>query len=222
VIAATSVQELPLRSRKAAQTRLGLVDALVEALRDRPFDQITVRSLCSVVGISEPTFFKHFPCKEDLLVLFVQLWSIGLAIKIDDESLSGRETVALVFDETARQMRTAPRVMHEIIAHQMRSEGPPQVAPPTFAELVTHFGDEPAAWHMAPVPVQGLIAKGLERARDRQELPAETALEDATWALVSIFFGVPASTRSPRNVARRYRQAVDLVWAGLGRKTGSQ
>ena len=120
--AATQPQQLPLRERKAAQTRLALVDALVEALRERPFAEITVRSLCQEVGISEPTFFKYFPRKEDPLVLFVALWSIGLAVRAADDSLSGRDIVEMIFAETAREMQRSPRVMHEIIAHQMRAD----------------------------------------------------------------------------------------------------
>ena len=207
--------QLPLRMRKAARTRLALLDALVERLRERPFSKITVRSLCAEVHISEPTFFKHFPAKEDLLVFFVQLWSVGLAVRADDEALSGHELITLVFDETARQMRSAPRVMHEIIAHQMRLEAPPKLAAPSVAELAKRFPDEPRAWTMKPVPIQDLLRGGLERARDRGELPADISLTDATWALVAIFFGVPASTRSTSHVSRRYRSAVALVWSGL-------
>ena len=94
-------------------------------------------------------------------MFFVHLWSVGLSLRVEDEALSGRQIVALVFDETARQMSTAPRVMHEIIAYQMR-----------------------------------LIA-------------------DATWALVALFFGVPASMRSANRISRRYRSGVELIWRGL-------
>jgi len=201
--------------RKAAQTRLALVDAMVAALSERPFAKITVRSLCAEVSISEPTFFKHFPAKEDVLVLFVQLWSVGLAARFADDSLGGHEVVAELFEETARQIRTAPRVMHEIIAHQMRSESAPRLAPPSPAELVLRFGDGPGVREMKPVAVQDLIRRGLERARELGEIPRDTVLADATWALVALFFGVPASTRSPNHIARRYRRSLALVWAGL-------
>ncbi|RLB45654.1 MAG: hypothetical protein DRJ42_29460 [Deltaproteobacteria bacterium] len=213
---AAHLQELPLRERKAAKTRLGLVEALIEALRERPFDEITVRSLCQEVGISEPTFFKYFPRKEDPLVLFVALWSIGLGVRAADESLSGKGIAALVFEETARQMKRSPRVMHEIIAHQMRAEAPPRGAPPTRSELMMYFGDEPLAWDMKPVPVQDLMALAINRAKARGELPVGASVTDAVWTLVAVFFGVPASTRSQRVVARRYRRALDLVWAGIG------
>ncbi|MBW2464327.1 MAG: TetR/AcrR family transcriptional regulator [Deltaproteobacteria bacterium] len=213
---AAHLHELPLRERKAAKTRLAVVESLVDALRDRPFDQITVRSLCQEVGISEPTFFKYFPRKEDPLVLFVALWSIGLAVRAADESLSGKDIAAMVFDETARQMKRSPRVMHEIIAYQMRAEAPPTGAPPTRSELMMRFADEPLAWDLRPLPVQDLIGLAVTRAKDRGEIPRGASVADATWTLVAVFFGVPASTRAQRVVARRYRRALDLVWAGLG------
>lgn len=210
--------QLPLRARKSAQTRIDLVDTLVEALCEKSFADITVRSLCTEVGISEPTFYKYFPCKEDMLVLFVQLWSIGLAVKVANPSLSGREAIAMVFDETARQIKRSPRVMHEIIAYQMRSEIPFASKPPSQAELMMRFVDTPAAWAMKPVTIQDLVGQGLVRAVAQEELPTATSLADATWTLVAVFFGVPASERSARNIARRYRSALETVWLGFGGK----
>ncbi len=156
-----------------------------------------------------------------MLVFFVQLWSIGLAVKIANPSLSGREVASMVFDETARQIKRSPRVMHEIIAHQMRSETPFTTVAPSQAELMMYFPDTPDAWEMKPVSIQDLIDQGLARAVANGELTAETSLPDARWTLVAVFFGVPASEHSARNIARRYRNALETIWLGLGGKDQS-
>ena len=76
---ADAFDALPLRQRKFARTKLGLLEAAMAAIRDRPLDEVTVRELCEAVEISPAGFFNYFPKKTDLLVYYVQLWSIEMA-----------------------------------------------------------------------------------------------------------------------------------------------
>ncbi|WP_395336723.1 TetR/AcrR family transcriptional regulator [Novosphingobium sp. BL-8H] len=57
------------RSTDARALRSGraLQDALLELLQRKPFDQITVRDICSQAKIHYATFFRHHETKESLL-----------------------------------------------------------------------------------------------------------------------------------------------------------
>jgi AcrR family transcriptional regulator len=133
---------------------MALLNALIEALQTKSFGSVSVKSLCAVAETSEPTFFNHFGSKEEVLVYFVRLWSIDVLERLADECLSGRESIALIFDETARQMAAAPRVMHEIIGSQMRREKPSELPGPTLAELMLRFPKRPSTWDLQPQPAE--------------------------------------------------------------------
>jgi hypothetical protein len=68
--------DFPLRQRKYARTKLALMNAALERLKDKSLEEISVRELCEEAEVSEATFFNYFPSKTDLLVYFVQLWTI--------------------------------------------------------------------------------------------------------------------------------------------------
>lgn len=52
---------------RAVRTREALRQALLELLRARPFEQITIRDIAALAGTGYTTFFRHHPTKEALL-----------------------------------------------------------------------------------------------------------------------------------------------------------
>jgi AcrR family transcriptional regulator len=204
---------LPLRARKAAATRLGLVDAAVQRLRRQPFDELSVKELCRDVGISEPTFFNHFDGKHDLLVLYVQLWSVEVQQQIADAP-TAYDALARLFEHTAEAIARTPRLMAEIIAHQMRATRPPKLAP-TRAELALRFGES----ERAPRPLPSLVEDAVERAVRARELPGDVDREAAAALLGALFFGAPAAQRDARAVRAIYASGLRTIWHGLGGRT---
>lgn len=49
------------------RSRNALSGALLDLLRERPFDQLTIREITSRAGTGYATFFRHYPTKEALL-----------------------------------------------------------------------------------------------------------------------------------------------------------
>src|SRR5262245_57523197 len=115
--------DLPLREQKHARTRVGLVDALIERLAARPLADIPAAELAAAVGISQATFFNHFPSKDHLLGGFIQLWSVEVAAlsrRISAESDSALAAIEALFEFTAAAITPRPQVMLEIVALQAR------------------------------------------------------------------------------------------------------
>ena len=52
----------------AIDTKQLFADAMLELLTEKPFEAITVKSLCASTGASRQTFYNHFLDKYDLLV----------------------------------------------------------------------------------------------------------------------------------------------------------
>ncbi len=208
--------DIPLRKRKAAATRLALLDALHDALDQRGFSEIRVKDLCGHVAISEPTFFKYFPSKVDLLTYFLQLWSVETQCRAEEAApRSGIEYLLVVFDETAACWARQPRLMAEVFAHQQRVAPDLGHAPPGFADLRLRFPAAPAATERTPLCPAELIRIGLQRALEVRELPGSTNLEAAGQAIAGLFYGVPASGVKPAAIREVYRRSLHLLWLGL-------
>ncbi|MFC1620420.1 TetR/AcrR family transcriptional regulator [Candidatus Neomarinimicrobiota bacterium] len=213
----------PLRQRKYARTKLALMNAALERLREKPLEEISVRELCEVAEVSEATFFNYFPGKTDLLVYFVQLWIIeaGWHAQRALEAGSGLGAIEAIFEFTARRHAENPEVMAEMIAYQARRKAGIPLRTITEVEKKTVFPDlegieqVPAAGLDSILP--GLIAKAVEQG----ELAEDTDISTIGLTLAAVFFGIPIVQQDmkQRSVAELYRSQLNLIWAGLKART---
>jgi AcrR family transcriptional regulator len=213
--------KLPLRQRKFAQTKLGLMKAAVAAMRRRPLEEISTPELCAAVSISNASFFNYFPKKTDLLVYFIQLWSLEMTWHgrrlVQECGGGGLAAIEEIFALTARQVVKDPRIMAEIIAHQARMSAPENPHEISLAERLLAY---PELRGIETLPAEGLdslLPPFLERAVAAGELPKDLDRETAMQAIISVFFGVPIVCR-PRDVHAvepMYRRQLRLIWAGL-------
>jgi AcrR family transcriptional regulator len=215
-----TIADIPLRERKQAQTRLALLDAVVARLDgSHTFDEIGIRELCDAANISEATFFNYFPRKTDVLVYFVQIWSLDLAWRVRQSAstTSARASIETIFASTAREMRAHPGVMAEIIAHQARVSAPVAPTEVSLAERLAAFPDRPGIEEVPAVGLDGLIPPLLARAVALGELPRTLDQRAAFLGLAAIFFGVPLILRrfDPEGIESAYRQQLSIYWAGL-------
>ena len=215
----TGIEQISLRERKYARTKLALLDAAVKRMLDRPFDSISVRELCDEAMVSEATFFNYFPKKSDLLVYFVQLWSIDVAWhgRQSSRGEGGLAAIAAIYDRTAERTSKRPRVMNEIIAFIARERGTAQFKPISLAERLMAY---PELDLVDDLPADGfdtLVSKNLEVAIEKGELPAATNVLQTRIHLEAIFFGIPLVTgvAGADKLKETYRQALQLVWAGI-------
>ncbi len=181
---------MSLRERKAADTKIGLIEALLARIDERPLSAISVAELCDDVDVSPATFFNYFPTKEALLVYFIQLWSVQMAAVVEAHPKHDPlGAVEALFRATAEQHARNPGVMAEIVALQARTDlelGPP----PTDAELRRAFPEQPAVLEAArDAGLEALVPPLLERAVALGELPGDAPLPAIFGAVASIFFG---------------------------------
>lgn len=212
------IAELSRRERKLAQTRLGLLQALLERLEARPLEAIGVKELCDAVDISEASFFNHFPSKRDLLVYHVQLWSVEAAWHARQAARQGpRAAIQAVFRFTGQEASRHPRVMAEVIAFQARLFEPPRPRPLTRAERLLAFPALEGGEAVEALGMEEVLLPYIGEAIARGELPQKLEPRTALLALASVFFGVPLilGPRAPRAIEAAYLQQLELVWRGL-------
>lgn len=223
----TTLDDLPLRPRKFALTKVGLLNAAVERLDRVSLEELQVRELCQAVDISEASFFNYFPKKADLLVYFVQLWTLDVAwhaLLSAPRPSTAREAIERIFEFSGRQAAEHPGVMAEVLAAQARLTEEPRVPELTLAERLAAFPGRPGVEGLEARGLDSLFPELLQQAVKGGELPRKTDVQAAFLGLTAIFFGVPTVLRriDPRAIAPAYRQQLSIYWSGLTVGTNSR
>lgn len=207
---------MTLRERKLARSRLALLDAFVARLDQRPIEEISVRELCAAAEVSEATFFNHFDGKAELVVFFIQLWSLEQAWYAR-KNLAERGALAAVeelFERTAVSVAEHPRVMGEVVAAQARLAAPVPHRALTPAERMLRFPELPGIEALPAEGQESLLPGLLEEAVRRGELPPGTDVQGIFLHLAALFFGTPTALKAvdPRLVGPAWRAQLALVW----------
>ncbi len=92
------------RQMRSEQTKLKLFDTAVQLLRDKPFEEITIRDIVANAGVSIGTFYNYYGTKMDV---FYQSYSVADKYFADTvapqlQCGSARERIFLFFDYYAR------------------------------------------------------------------------------------------------------------------------
>ena len=132
---------LPLREKKFARVRLTILSVILQLTKERSLADISVREICELAQVAPATFFNYFRSKEDVLVYYMQLWSIPVTLQCRAVAAQGTvlDAVVAVFDYTAHEMEQYPRLMFEIIAYIAHATEPPHLPSLTRAERLLAF-----------------------------------------------------------------------------------
>jgi len=217
---AADVLRLPLRQRKLAAVKLALLDEALRRMVTSPLEDIRVRDICEAVEISEATFFNHFPRKTDLLLYFIQLWSLEMSWHAERvaQRLGGLKAIEEVFAMTARRVRERPNVMAEIISFQARMREPPKLGEVSMAERMLRFPDLLGMESVKSRSIEEVLAPLVDQAVKAGDIPPGTERTALVTALATVFFGAPSifRCRQGRGVGAAYKAHLRFLWKSLG------
>lgn len=210
-----------LRETKYAKTKLALLEAALTLIRHKPFDEIAVTELCHMAEVSYATFFNYFGKKSDLLVYFIQLWSVEAAwhARQTAPKNGGLRAIEAIFDYTARQCEEGPEIMVEIIALMARRR-PGSIAHPqplTKAEKRIRFPHIDDYKELGDMGLESILPPHIASAVKGGQLPASTDVSAVLEALATIFLGVPVALAGygPGNYKDAYHRQLQTLWAGI-------
>lgn len=219
---ATEERTISLRARKCAKTKLALVWAAVARLGDKRFDEITVKELCEEAEVSEATFFNYFRKKDDLLLCYLQIWSVELALQAGEYAEPGRgiSFIEEVFQRAGEQLRRNPTLVHELLGHVTRFPNRLLCAEQSLLSPAEWARALPRAPEELCASIRGLpdlFRPALERAVEERELAPTLDQEAALLALLNTFIGVPRwmSDQTAETISAAYRRQLRLLWAGM-------
>ncbi len=190
------LKNIPLRERKAARTKLDLLNAMLEKTKSAKLHDISIKELCYEASVSEGTFFNYFSKKENMLIFFIKLWSLQTSYLSGREfgETSGIGKLEYIFRITG-EVKTIghQRILGEIIANFALDAFSEQLIQNdlTVAEKIMAFPEYPDIETVPYFNLFDIFKNNMELAVRLGELPAETDIMDAVMSIAIIFYGVP-------------------------------
>lgn len=209
------MSQISLRDRKYAKTKSELMQAVVSRLKAQTLEEINVKDVCDEVQVSETTFFNYFPSKNDVIVYFVQLWSIDASWSMRrclQDGGTHLDAIRTLFDRTVDSEVESPGVMAEVVAHQAKSRSKFLFQPLTPAEYVQHFSGLSGIEEIEGQGIESLLAEQIVAAIQNNEIPASIDQETLGLTLMSIFFATPTLVKfGKQDLRQAYHKQLDHV-----------
>jgi len=227
----TRLRDIPLRERKQARSRLALLNAAIDRMREKALADITVEELCQAAEVSKGTFFRYFARKVDLIFYYIRLWSIEVTWRERKaaDSASSLALIEALFEWTAAVYEDHPRIFSEMIA--LRAFEPQEFARiaqndiimVSEAERLMQFPECEGIEEIPEGSFHPYFRRNLKAAIAKGELPQDTNIDSAVLSLACIFYGVPLmlDDRVPRNLTSAFLRQLRLLWVGLRASAGS-
>ncbi len=197
------INTLSLREKKQATLKLKILDTFDEKLRTKALADISVKEIAKELDISEMTFFNYFGSKKEVLVYFIELWSLEMQMHI--EGLEPLEAIYRIFEETAKTIEKNSNLFMEIVTSMALQGMAKKDISVGKAERILRFGKD------VPYEVGGffdIIVPLLSQIESSQDKLALVYL-----SLFNTCFAMPLAMRDPRfgSLKERYFEQLDFI-----------
>ena len=197
------IKSLSLREKKQATLKLKILDTFCERLKTKALADISVKEISKELDISEMTFFNYFKSKKEVLIYFIELWSLQMQLLI--ENLKPIDAIYRIFEETAKIIEENPNLFMEIVATMALQGVSKKNIEITKAERILRFGVETTHKEGGfPDIVKPLLSK-LVLTQERQDF--------IYTALFNTFFATPIFMTCPefKELKGRYFEQLDSI-----------
>jgi len=199
--------KLSLREKKYATQKLKILDAFDEKLKSKSLVEISVKEITQELEISEMTFFNYFGSKKEVLVYFIELWSLEMQMHI--EGYESVDAIYRIFEKTAESIEKNPNLFMEIVASMALQGMQKKDIHISTAERILRFGEDvPYKEGGFPDIVQPLLQRlGISK---EQEIFVYTALFNTC-------FATPLLMKCPsfESLKGRYFEQLDFILKDL-------
>ena len=105
------------RALNKAQTKLNILQAMQDLIIDTNFRDLKVKDIAARANVTEMTFFNYFKVKDDLMIYFMQIWTLDIMTVQLQDPLKGEEAIRRIFSFIAKQITGTPRIMLNLISY---------------------------------------------------------------------------------------------------------
>ncbi len=213
---------LSLRERKHAQTKIALAEAVMERLKAKRLEDISVKEVCETIPVSEVTFYNYFPQKTDVLVYILQLWRLEMEWHLLswEEEKTNLEMIEAYFNFAAQSFEEYPGVLSETIAYFTQKRGCIHFDDLSIAEKILAFPKLPGIEEIqlpSNLKDKKFFEKYVRRAVAAEELPLNIDTELITYAIESLFIGsiMAFHLEQPAVIRPLCQNTLKIFWKGL-------
>lgn len=214
--------KFPLKERKYAKTKLTILQCFLKQLETRSIEEITIKELASLAEVSEPTFYNYYPEKADLIITFIQVWSLQVSIhllniqKHTSSKVSGYQILESLLRFTAKQTKKNPKLLLEVISFQTKTKSKSKSKKLSEAEKVLLFPHSIETNKFSILGIDGWIQESIRLAIAGGEISPKANIKKISYAIGSIFFGAPIfAYQTHENLERVWIDALDCIWRGI-------
>ncbi|MBN3522984.1 TetR/AcrR family transcriptional regulator [Paenibacillus apiarius] len=207
------MENISLRERKKAKTKLALYEASLELIVHQTFRDMKVEDICAHAEVSKVTFFKCFPQKEDILIYYMCIWLTNRWLEIEKHGLRGWAAAEHLFTSIATEDQRRPGMMLRLIGLLAEAKMHPGMPVLSDAEISLLFpGEERQARAVVP-RLDVLMRRIVEEATADGEVNAELSIDQLTEMLFTIFYGayLTAHIMQRRDIVRCYQEHLDIL-----------
>jgi AcrR family transcriptional regulator len=216
-----TAQDYPLRERKYARTKVGLMNAFMDRLKRSRFDDISIREVCQDAEVAEGTFFNYFPEKIDVVGYYLHLTTLKMIWKAKEETPAGKyiPLIDSVFGQISEELNN-DNVIYQIISVLLVQGDRPKKIEISALEKKLAFPDYEGIEEMPSVILDEWLKECVVLAIKNGELPPKTKTEDVAVSLMTIIAGTLLAIRFGKSNGREYHYTRQLkaLWKGLGVK----
>jgi AcrR family transcriptional regulator len=208
---------MSLRKEKAAKLKLHILTTALKMVGKRPFEDLFVDDVCERVKISKVTFFKYFPCKEDLLLYYFRVWCLERSVETADKKREGLQGIYYLFDKLSDSCEAHPGVMLSLIGYISDFKRPPKPFPLKPEEKVLMFPDVADVQSVEILSIEQRMEQYVLEAIFRKEITKVSSTKDLTALFLTLFYGaVIVAHLNQMNPAKFFfRRNLDMLVQGL-------
>ncbi len=197
------INTLSLREKKQAKLKLKILDTFDEKLKTKALADISVKEIAKVLDISEMTFFNYFGSKKEVLIYFIELWSLEMQMHI--EGLEPLESIYRIFEETANTIEKNPNLFMEIVASMALHGMAKKDISIAKAERILRFGVETTHKEGGFPDIVKPLLSMLNLTQERQDF--------IYTALFNTCFATPLFMKCPEfsDLKRRYFEQLNYI-----------
>ncbi len=208
-----------LREKKSARTRIVIMNAFMELLKHKRYEDISIKEVCRGAEVAEGTFFNYFPEKIDVISYYLHLMTSKMIWQAAVDAPKGGYLA--VIDRLCDQL--AVEWSRNNLAYQIlsvlivQSERPKDVAVPGLEKRMV-FPDCPGIEEVPSVHLDEWFRSCVIQARDNGELPSKTDVDDVVVSLTTIITGTLLAIRFGKmnKCGYHYARQLEALWRGLG------
>lgn len=212
-------KDCSLREKKHAKTKLAIMNAFMERLKQRRFDDISIKKVCEDAEVAEGTFFNYFPEKIDVICYYVRLMTLKTIWKARKSVSSGRylPLIEALFNQLSQELDNDKLTYQILAALLAQSERPKNIAVSELEKSMA-FPDCPGIEETPAVVLDEWFTECVSRARKNGELPLKTRVNDVVVSLMTIISGTLLAVRfcDSKDCGYHYKRQLEALWQCIG------